>query len=161
MKKTNAARILDREKIEYKIVDYDVDPIELGASRVAHKTGQDIKHIYKTLVLNGDKTGVILACIPGDTELNLKNLAHISSNKKCAMLPQKDILNTTGYIRGGCSPLGMKKNFPLYIDHKAIELDHIYISAGLRGKQIVINPQDLIRISKACIADISQVKKEE
>ena len=160
MKKTNAARILDRANIEYEIIDYDVDPIELGAERVAEKTGQHIQHIYKTLVLFGDKTGVIVACIPGSSELNLKAIAQISKNKKCAMVPMKNIQEITGYIRGGCSPLGMKKDFPLFIDETAFSMEYIFISAGLRGKQIKINPADLQLVTKATVSLISNPKKE-
>lgn len=158
MKKTNAARILDRAKIEYEIVDYDVDPIELGAERVAEKTGQHIRHIYKTLVISGDKTGPIVACIPGASELNLKSIAQVSGNKKCAMVPMKNIQDLTGYIRGGCSPLGMKKQFPTFIDQSALELDYIFISAGLRGKQIKLDPQNLQKVTQAVVAKISEPK---
>jgi len=160
MKKTNAARILDRAKIEYEIIDYDVDPIELGAERVAEKTGQHIQHIYKTLVLSGDKTGVIVACIPGSSELDLKSIAQISKNKKCAMVPMKNIQDITGYIRGGCSPLGMKKDFPLFMDESACNLEYILISAGLRGKQIKINPKDLKSVTNAVVSLISNPKSE-
>ncbi|PKQ65847.1 aminoacyl-tRNA deacylase [Labilibaculum filiforme] len=158
MKKTNAARILDRAKIEYEIIDYDVDPIELGAERVAEKTGQHIQFIYKTLVLTGDKTGTTIACIPGASELDLKAFAILSGNKKCAMLPMKDILEITGYIRGGCSPLGMKKDFPLFIDESAFKLDHILISAGLRGKQLKVKPQDIQKVTNAKTGNLSTPK---
>ncbi|WP_421918049.1 Cys-tRNA(Pro) deacylase [Marinifilum sp.] len=158
MKKTNAARILDRANIEYAIIDYDTDPVELGAERVAEKTGQHIRQIYKTLVLSGDKTGVIVACIPGSSELKLKTIAQISGNKKCAMVPMKNIQELTGYIRGGCSPLGMKKDYPIYLDQSALALDYILISAGIRGKQIKINPSDLHSVTKACIGAISNPK---
>ncbi|RUT79326.1 Cys-tRNA(Pro) deacylase [Ancylomarina longa] len=158
MKKTNAARILDRAKIEYEIIDYEVDPIELGAERVAEKTGQHIRFIYKTLVLSGDKTGVIVACIPGASELNLKAIAQISGNKKCAMIPMKNIQELTGYIRGGCSPLGMKKQYPSFLDQSAIDLEYIYISAGIRGKQLKINPQELQKLSNAIVGEIASTK---
>jgi Cys-tRNA(Pro)/Cys-tRNA(Cys) deacylase len=161
MKKTNAARILDRANIEYAIIDYDTDPIELGAERVAEKTGQHIRHIYKTLVLSGDKSGVIVACIPGSSELDLKSIAQISGNKKCAMVPMKNIQELTGYIRGGCSPLGMKKDYPFYLDQSALELEYILISAGMRGKQIKINPSDLHSVTKATLCLISNSKIEE
>lgn len=161
MKKTNAARILDRAKIEYEIIDYDTDPIELGAERVAEKTGQHIRHIYKTLVLSGDKSGVIVACIPGSSELNLKAIAQVSENKKCAMVPMKNIQELTGYIRGGCSPLGMKKDYPLFLDQSALDLDYILISAGIRGKQIKINPSDLHSVTKSTLCLISNPKIEK
>lgn len=161
MKKTNAARILDRAKIEYEIIDYDTDPIELGAERVAEKTGQHIRHIYKTLVLSGDKTGIVVACIPGSSEVDLKSIAQISGNKKCAMVPMKNILELTGYIRGGCSPLGMKKDYPFYLDQSALELEYILISAGIRGKQIRINPSDLCLVTKATLCQISTPKDKK
>ncbi|WP_372754288.1 Cys-tRNA(Pro) deacylase [Labilibaculum sp.] len=161
MKKTNAARILDRAKIEYKIIDYDVDPIELGAERVAEKTGEHIQFIFKTLVLSGDKTGTIIACIPGASELNLKAFATLSGNKKCAMVPMKNIHELTGYIRGGCSPLGMKKDFPTFVDESALELDYIFISAGIRGKQLQLNPQSLIKLTKARTGNISHLKSQK
>lgn len=160
MKKTNVARILDRAKIEYEIFDYDVDPIELGAERVAEKTGQHIRHIYKTLVLSGDKSGVIVVCIPGSSELNLKAIAQISGNKKCAMVPMKEIQELTGYIRGGCSPLGMKKQFPTYLDQSALDLEYVFVSAGMRGKQIKINPKDLLSVTKSVVGELSDPKEE-
>ncbi len=160
MKKTNAARILDRAKITYEIIDYDTDRIERGVEYVAQKTGQDIHNIYKTLVLTGDKTGVIVACIPGHTELNLKAIAQLSENKKCAMLPMKNLLETTGYIRGGCSPLGMKKDFPLFIDASINNCDFIMISAGMRGKQIKLSPNDLLQVRKATIGNITNPKTD-
>lgn len=160
MKKTNAARILDRAKIEYEIIDYDVDPIELGAERVAEKTGQHIQFIFKTLVLTGDKTGTTVACIPGTSELDLKALATLSGNKKCAMVPMKNIQELTGYIRGGCSPLGMKKDYPFFMDMSALKLEHILISAGIRGKQLKLNPQDLLNVSGATTGVISTLKSQ-
>ena len=158
MKKTNAARILDRAKIEYEIIDYDVDPIELGAERVAEKTGQHIRFVFKTLVISGDKTGVIIACIPGASELDLKAIAQISGNKKCAMVPMKNIQELTGYIRGGCSPLGMKKDYPTYLDKSALELDYILISAGIRGKQLKVKPASLQNVTGATAGVISTPK---
>lgn len=160
MKKTNAARILDRAKIEYEIIDYDVDPIELGASRVAEKTGQHIRFIFKTLVLTGDKTGVIVACIPGDSELDLKAIAQLSGNKKCAMVPMKNIQELTGYIRGGCSPLGMKKDFPTFLDQSALELEYILVSAGMRGKQLKLVPSELQKVAQASTGNISTPKSQ-
>ncbi len=161
MKKTNAARILDRAKITYEIIDYDTDRIERGVEYVAEKTGLDIHNIYKTLVLSGDKTGVIIACIPGHTELNLKAIAQISGNKKCAMVPMKSLLDLTGYIRGGCSPLGMKKDFPLFIDASINNCEFIMISAGMRGKQIKLSPKDLLQVRKAVIGSITIPKNNE
>ncbi len=161
MKKTNAARILDRAKITYEIIDYDTDRIERGVEYVAEKTGQDIHNVYKTLVLSGDKTGVIVACIPGHTELNLKAIAQISGNKKCAMVPMKSLLELTGYIRGGCSPLGMKKDFPLFIDESINYCDFVMISAGMRGKQIKLSPKDLMQVRKSTLGKITILKNNE
>ncbi|PKQ68982.1 aminoacyl-tRNA deacylase [Labilibaculum manganireducens] len=160
MKKTNAARILDRAKIEYEIIDYDLDPIELGAERVAEKTGQHIQFIFKTLVLTGDKTGTIVACIPGASELDLKAFAALSGNKKCAMVPMKNIQELTGYIRGGCSPLGMKKDYPIFMDMSALKLDYVLISAGIRGKQLKLNPHDLLKVSGAVTGAIATLKSQ-
>lgn len=158
MKKTNAARILDRAKITYEIIDYDTDRIERGIEYVAEKTGQDIHNIFKTLVLAGDKTGVIVACVPGHAELDLKAIAQISGNKKCAMVPMKSLLELTGYIRGGCSPLGMKKNYPLFIDESINNCNFVMISAGMRGKQIKLKPNDLLEVTKGKIGKISTPK---
>ncbi len=161
MKKTNAARILDRAEITYEIIDYNTGRIEKGVEYVAEKTGLDIHNIYKTLVLSGDKTGIITACIPGHTELNLKATAQISGNKKCAMVPMKSLLDLTGYVRGGCSPLGMKKDFPLFIDESINNCEFIMISAGMRGKQIKLSPKDLLKVRKAVIGNITIPKNNE
>ena len=145
MKKTNAARILDRNKIKYSIIEYEVDENDLSALGVGIKLGQEVDRIFKTLVLLGDKTGIIVACVPGDGELDLKSLAKLSGNKKVNMINMKDLQRTTGYIRGGCSPLGMKKIYPTYIDESALKFETIYVSAGIRGQQLEIAPGDLIK----------------
>ncbi len=154
MKKTNAMRILDRNKVKYNAITYQVDEADLSAIHVAKSLQQDIAKVFKTLVLEGDKTGFIVACIPGAEEVNLKKLASASGNKKCAMIPMKNILNITGYIRGGCSPIGMKKQFPTFIHQTATEFDSIYISAGVRGMQVEINPTDLMQLTVASICDL-------
>lgn len=143
MKKTNAMRILDSKKIKYAIKEYEVNEDDLGAVAVAAKTGIDIDRIYKTLVLKGDKKGYIVACIPGGSELDLKALAKVSGNKRVEMIAVKDLEKLTGYIRGGCSPLGMKKLLPTYIDEPAKEYDTIVVSGGKRGLQIEVSPYDL------------------
>lgn len=145
MSKTNAARLLDKLKISYELVSYEVDELDLSATAVANKLGQNIKQVYKTLVLRGDKTGLFVAVIPGDAELDLKVAAKISGNKSAAMIAVKEIQNLTGYIRGGCSPLGMKKQFPTFIEKSCLSFEFIYVSAGVRGTQIKICPNDLIR----------------
>ncbi len=154
MKKTNAIRILERHKISYSTVEYQVDESDLTAVHVAESLNQNIEAVFKTIVLEGDKTGYLVACIPGSAEVNLKNLAAASGNKKCATLPMKNLLPTTGYIRGGCSPLGMKKQFPTYFHQSALEQEHIFISAGVRGIQIQVNPNDLIKLIGASTADL-------
>lgn len=155
MKKTNAARILDQHKIDYDLFEYEVDENNLGAEVVAAKIGQPIEKVFKTLILTGDKTGVIVAIIPGSLEVDLKNLASLSGNKKCMMVPMKEVLGLTGYIRGGVSPLGMKKNYPTFIDTSCLLYETIFVSAGIRGLQLFINPADLIKITKATSGDIS------
>lgn len=154
MKKTNAMRILDRNKIAYNAITYKVDPSNLGAEHVAENLGQDIVRIFKTLVLEGDKTGFLVACIPGAKEVDLKKLATLSGNKKCAMIHMKDLLAITGYIRGGCSPVGMKKEFPTFIDETAIQFDTIYLSAGMRGMQIEVAPTEIIKFLDAKTGDL-------
>ena len=154
MKKTNSVRILDSKSIVYKLVEYEVDETDLSATTLAKKIGEDIKQIFKTLVLRGDKTGVFVCVIPGNTEVDLKKAARISGNKNCAMVQQKELLSLTGYIRGGCSPIGMKKPYPNYI-HETCELfDHIFVSAGQRGLQFKINPEDLIKVTGSVVCDL-------
>lgn len=155
LKKTNAARILDKNKIKYSIIEYEVDESDLSALNVGIKLGQDIRRIFKTLVLTGDKTGVIVACIPGDGELDLKSLAKVSGNKKVNMINMKDLQKITGYIRGGCSPLGMKKNYPIYIDSSALKFEKVYVSAGVRGQQLELSPQDLIEAANMKSEDLT------
>jgi Cys-tRNA(Pro)/Cys-tRNA(Cys) deacylase len=156
MKKTNAARILDRLKISYDLVEYEVDESDLSAVHVAATAGIPIDQVYKTLVLEGDKTGHFICIIPGGDEIDLKKAALASSNKKVAMIHMKELEPLTGYIRGGCSPLGMKKNFPVYIDKSAFDQPIIYISAGVRGMQIKLAPADLVIACKANKAEITQ-----
>jgi len=148
MKKTNASRILDKLKIPYEILEYEVDEQNLSAENAAQKMEQPLKQVFKTLVIRGDRTGIVVACIPGGEELNLKTLASISGNKKVEMIHLKEIKSLTGYIRGGVSPLEMKKNYPAYIDESAFKFPFILISAGVRGKQLKINPLDLSKAIK-------------
>ena len=157
MKKTNAARILDQHKIDYHLFEYEVDENNLGAEVVATKIGQPIEKVFKTLVLTADKTGVIVAIIPGAMEVDLKNLASLSGNKKCQMVPLKEVLSLTGYIRGGVSPVGMRKNYPTFIDSSCNSFDRIFVSAGIRGLQLHISPNDLIKITNAKIGEISSI----
>lgn len=154
IKKTNAARILDKLGIEYEIKTYEVDEEDLSAVHVAETIGMDISNIFKTLVTRGDKTGVIMAVIGGGEELNLKSLAKVSGNKNVEMIALKELFPLTGYVRGGCSPLGAKKNYPVYIDAKALEQEKISISAGQRGMQIILTPKDLIKAANATVAQL-------
>lgn len=155
LKKTNAARILDGLGIEYEIKTYVVDENDLSAVHVAQVSGLNIDMIFKTLVARGDKTGVIMAVIGGGDELDLKALARASGNKSVEMIALKELLPLTSYIRGGCSPLGAKKNYPVFLDSRALTLDKISISAGLRGMQLVLSPQDLIKAVNATVADLT------
>ena len=152
--KTNAARLLDRAKIAYYLIPYTVDEDNLAATHVAEELGEDIATVFKTLVLRGDRTGLFVCVIPGDKEVDLKAAAKVSGNKKCEMIPMKELLPLTGYIRGGCSPIGMKKPLPTYFHSTATDHPRIYISAGVRGLQIAIAPADLIAYVGATVADI-------
>jgi Cys-tRNA(Pro)/Cys-tRNA(Cys) deacylase len=153
MKKTNAARILDQHHISYELVEYEVDENDLSAVSVANKLGQDVDQVFKTLVMRGDKTGIFVVVIPGNEEVDLKKAARLSGNKNAEMVAMKELLPLTGYIRGGCTVLGMKKAYPNFIHETCILYDQIYISAGIRGMQIMINPDDLIRIAEMTIGD--------
>ncbi len=152
--KTNAARLLDRAKIGYKLVSYEVDESNLAATHVAEQLGEDIACVFKTLVLYGDKSGHFICVIPGDCEVDLKLAARASGNKSAAMIPMKELLPTTGYIRGGCSPIGTKKPLPTFIHSTCLQHPIIYISAGVRGLQIEIAPQDLIAYTHAGVAEL-------
>ena len=152
--KTNVARLLDKAKIAYQLVPYEVDENDLSATHVAEQLGEDIAQVFKTLILHGDKSGYFVCVIPGADEVDLKKAAKVSGNKKCEMIPVKELLPLTGYIRGGCSPIGMKKHFPTYIHPTASVFDKIYVSAGQRGLQIQIAPADLIKVAQAIEADL-------
>lgn len=152
--KTNVARLLDKAKIAYQLVPYEVDENDLSATHVAEQLGEDIAQVFKTLILHGDKSGYFVCVIPGADEVDLKKAAKVSGNKKCEMIPVKELLPLTGYIRGGCSPIGMKKHFPTYIRPTASGFDKIYVSAGQRGLQIQIAPADLIKVAQAIEADL-------
>ena len=154
LKKTNAARILDKLGIEYEIKTYDVDESDLSAVHVAQTAGLNIDTVFKTLVTRGDKTGVVMAVIGGDKEINLKSLAKASGNKSVEMISLKELLPLTGYVRGGCSPLGAKKDYPVFLDNRALTHEKISISAGLRGMQIILAPTDLVRATNAKVADL-------
>lgn len=153
-KKTNAARILDTLGIPYEIKEYEVDEDDLSAVHVARSVGMPIEMVFKTLVARGDKNGILMAVIPGGAELDLKALAAASGNKRVEMVHLKEVFALTGYIRGGCSPLGAKKAYPVYLDKHAEEQETIAVSAGKRGEQLLLAPADLIRAAKATVAEI-------
>jgi Cys-tRNA(Pro)/Cys-tRNA(Cys) deacylase len=148
-------RILDKNKIPYKINEYEYDESDLSAAAMAEKTLVEIHRIFKTLVLLGDKTGYLAACISGEQELDLKKLAKISGNKRVEMIHMKDLLKITGYMRGGCSPLGMKKTFPTYMGNSCLNFETIFISGGKRGMQIEVDPNSLIKILNIHVDNIS------
>lgn len=155
-KKTNAARLLDTLGISYEIKEYEVDEEDLSAVHVAQSVGMPIEMVFKTLVARGDKTGVLMAVIPGGAELDLKALAAASGNKRVEMVHLKEVFALTGYVRGGCSPLGAKKAYPVYLDKHAEAQERIAVSAGKRGEQILLAPSDLIRAAKAAVAEIAR-----
>ena len=144
--KTNAARLLDKARITYELIPYTVDESDLSAVHVAEQLNEPIEKVFKTLVLKGDKTGYFVCIIPGAEEVDLKKAAKASGNKNCDMILMKELLPVTGYIRGACSPVGMKKHFPTFIHETCLRFEQIYVSAGQRGLQIQIAPQDLINV---------------
>lgn len=154
--KTNAARILDTLGISYELKTYEVDENDLSAVHVAESVGMPIEMVYKTLVCRGDKNGVLMAVIPGGGELDLKALAAASGNKRVEMVHLKEVFGLTGYIRGGCSPLGAKKDYPVYLDASAEAQEVIAISAGKRGEQIILKPADLVQAAKATVVPVSR-----
>lgn len=156
VEKTNAARLLDRAKIAYELIPYQVDEEHLAATHVAEQLGEEIACVFKTLVLCGDRTGYFVCVVPGDHEVDLKAAAKVSGNKKADLIPMKELQPVTGYIRGGCSPIGMKKAFPTYIHASAFEHPFIYISAGVRGLQLKLAPSDLAAYVRATFAEISR-----
>jgi Cys-tRNA(Pro)/Cys-tRNA(Cys) deacylase len=154
--KTNAVRLLEDAKIPHRLVEYEVDESDLSAKTVAGKIRLPEEQVYKTLAVRGDKTGVILVLIPAGTELNLKALAAGSGNKSCEMLPLKEVQPVTGYIRGGVSPLGTKKPFPVYLDETALLYEEMSMSAGMRGLQVLLSPEDFVKVTAAKTGDFVQ-----
>lgn len=154
MKKTNAARLLDRLGIDYELLEYRVDEQDLSAEHVAQELDLPAEQVFKTIVLRGDKTGVFVCCIPGNGELDLKGAARVTGNKKVELVPLKAILALTGYVRGGCSPLAMKKQYPTFLDSRALDFDFIVVSAGVRGLQLKLAPHDLAAASRAKVGEL-------
>lgn len=156
MKKTNAIRLLESNQIHFNIIEYTYDPERLSVEKIARDNQLELSSIYKTLVAKGDKTGVVVAVIPGSKNLNLKALSNVSGNKKMTLVPVKDLLSLTGYIRGGCSPIGMKKNYPVFFDLDAQSATHIYVNAGQRGVLFGAAPEDIRTLCEGAFAQITQ-----
>ena len=162
MKKTNAARLLDRLSIAYAIRTYPIqDGEHLEAAAVAQLVGMEPAHVFKTLAARGDRHGVLLACIPADQELDLKKLAEASDNKRVELIHLKEVLAVTGYVRGGVSPLGTKKAYPVYIDESALALTEMTVSAGIRGAQLVLTPQDLLKAAQAVAKPLTRQSTQD
>lgn len=154
--KTNAMRMLDTAAVPYRVAEYEVDEQDLSGVHVAQSIGQDPDTVFKTLVLKGERTGYFVCCIPVAEELDLKKVAKAAGDKKVEMIPMKDLLSVTGYIRGGCSPIGMKKKYPTYIEETAVLFEEIAVSAGIRGAQIVVNPEKLRQFISAEYGNLIQ-----
>ncbi|MBJ2160663.1 MAG: Cys-tRNA(Pro) deacylase [Muribaculaceae bacterium] len=152
--KTNAARLLETAGIPFRLVPYKFDENDLAAQHVAEELGEDIRQVFKTLVLHGERTGYFVCVIPGNCEVDLKKAASAAGDKKAEMLPMKELLATTGYIRGGCSPVGMKKPFPTFFHESALDFERIYVSAGVRGLQLEVAPDKLINYVGATVCNI-------
>ena len=155
MTKTNAMRLLDQAKISYQALEYEWDEEHLGGEHAAEQVGLPAEQVFKTLVARGDKKGILVFCIPVNAELNLKKAAIAVGDKKVEMIPVKELLGLTGYIRGGCSPIGMKKKYPTYIDETAILFDNIAVSAGTRGCQLYLNREDLVGFVDATLCELT------
>ena len=154
-KKTNAMRILDGLGIKYSVTGYDVDPDNLDALSAASKLGVSPEKIFKTIVMRSDKNLIFVFCISAESEVNLKKARAVSGSKEIKPVKMDELLALTGYIRGGCSPIGMKKKFPLFIDETATLFDEIYVSAGVRGRQLILSPDDLAKASGGIFADVA------
>ncbi len=161
-KKTNAVRLVEDQGFVCELRSYEVDENDLGAENVASKVGLPLPQVFKTLVARGDRTGVLVVCVPGDGELDLRKLAAASGNKRVELVPLKDLQPLTGYLRGGCSPLGMKKTYPTFLDASAFDHPRIAVSAGVRGLQMLLDPHNLQIATGARIADVClRHRKEE
>lgn len=153
--KTNAARLLDQMKIAYELIPYEVDESDLSATHIIAQTGIDGTSLFKTLVLQGDRSGHFVCVIPGQSEVDLKKAAKATGNKKCDLIPMKELLPLTGYIRGGCSPIGMKKAFPTLLHESILSIERVHVSAGVRGLQLKLAPADLVRACRGTVCDLT------
>jgi Cys-tRNA(Pro)/Cys-tRNA(Cys) deacylase len=156
--KTNAVRLLDQLSIDYELREYEIDENDLTAERVAAKVGLPPEQVFKTLVARGDRNGVCMAVVPGDAELNLKSLAALTADRKIALVPMKELLGLTGYIRGGVTALAAKKDYPVYVDETIELFDVVSVSAGVRGLQILLKPEDYLRVTRAKLGEIAEGK---
>lgn len=156
MVKTNAMRLLESEGIDFQVLEYEVDESDLSGEHAAELVGYPVEQIFKTLVLKGEKTGYFVCCIPSHEELDLKKVAKAIKDKKVDMIPMRDLLGLTGYLRGGCSPIGMKKKFPTFVDETAILFDEITVSAGQRGVMVLLNPEELVSYIDAELCDLTK-----
>lgn len=156
MNKTNAMRQLDAAKIKYRVYEYEVDENDLSGTHVAAQLGLDFECVFKTIVARGDKTGYLVLCIPCHREIDLKRAATVTGNKRVEPVHVKELLGLTGYIRGGCSPIGMKKKFPTYIESSAMNFEEITVSSGARGAQLLVNTKDLIAFVDAKLAEFAK-----
>ena len=156
MTKTNAMRMLDAAKIAYEILEYEVDENDLSGMHIAEQVGYPPEMMFKTLVARGDKTGPLVCCIPVDREIDLKKAAQLTGNKRIEMIHVKDLLGLTGYIRGGCSPIGMKKKFPTYFDATAADHEKITVSAGVRGAQMLLEREALVKFVGGTLIDVAK-----
>lgn len=154
--KTNAVRILDSHNIDYELKEYQVDPDDLSAETVANKIGFPPEQVFKTLVVRGDRTGILLAVVAGDAQLDPKSLARLTGDRKCEVVPLKEVQPLTGYIRGGVTALACKKDYPVFVDENVYLFEKISISAGVRGTQIIIDPESYIRVTKATVGAIGR-----
>lgn len=159
--KTNAMRILETQNAAFETMSYEVDESDLSGVHIAAQLGLDCAKVFKTLVLKGEKRGYIVCCLPVAEELDLKKVAREAEDKRVEMIPMKDLLPVTGYIRGGCSPVGMKKRFPTFIDASALDCDKISVSAGVRGEQVILAPSELIRITGAAVCGLAKTECED
>jgi Cys-tRNA(Pro)/Cys-tRNA(Cys) deacylase len=155
--KTNVTRLLESRGVAHRVICYAVDLSDLSATHAAEETGLEIDRVFKTLALRGTKKGVFLCCVPGDAEVDLKKAAHAAGEKSVELLSLKELQPATGYLRGGCSPIGTKRAYPVYIDETAITWDEISVSAGARGSQVVLAPDDLVAVldGRASYADLT------
>ena len=156
MNKTNVMRQLDAAKIKYRVYEYEVDESDLSGTHVASQLGLDFNMVFKTIVAKGDKTGYLVFCVPCHREIDLKLAASVTGNKRVEPVQVKELLGLTGYIRGGCSPIGMKKKFPTYIESSATDFEEITISAGVRGAQLLLSTEELIAFVGAKLAEFAK-----